>query len=190
MGLEDLALFRAVHGSTILYPSDAVSAERMVSLAAKHDGMVSPRLSRPKTPILYTVADPFEIGGSHTLKASVSDTATVIAAGITVHEALKAAARLEQEGVGIRVIDAYSIKPIDEAAIRQAADETGVIITVEDHYPEGGLGDAVLNVLAGRKMKIHKLAVNGMPRSGDPETLMEHYGISAANIVAAVKKMR
>lgn len=189
MGLEDLAMFRAVHGSTILYPADAIAAERLVSLAAQHDGMVYLRLTRPKTPILYTGADHFKIGGSHTLQASANDRATIIAAGITVHEALKAADDLEKDGIAVRVIDAYSIKPIDETTMRQAADDTGVVVTVEDHYPEGGLGDAVLNVLVGRKVSFRKLAVNGMPRSGDPETLMERYGISAANIRAAVKGM-
>src|SRR5207245_943333 len=120
---------------------------------------------------------------------SADDEVAIIAAGITVYEALKAARILEKESITARVIDAYSIKPIDAVTIRQAAEDTGAVITVEDHYPEGGLGDAVLNVLAGRTTIIRKLAVNNMPRSGDPETLMEHYGIAAANIVAAVKEM-
>ena len=117
------------------------------------------------------------------------DRATIIAAGVTVHETLKAAEQLEREGLAVRVVDAYSIKPIDAATIRHAAEETGALLTVEDHYPQGGLGDAVLEVVAGRQLKFRKLAVNGMPRSGDPQTLMDHYGISASNIVTAVKDM-
>lgn len=189
MGLEDIALFRALYGSTVLYPSDAVSTERIVGLAANRQGIVYLRLTRPKTPILYTIADNFHIGGSHTLKAGVHDRATIITAGITVHEALKAAEQLEREDCSVRVVDAYSIKPIDTATILRAAEETGALLTVEDHYPHGGLGDAVLEVTAGRQLKFRKLAVNGMPRSGDPQTLMEHYGISASCIVAAVKDM-
>ena len=189
MGLEDIAMFRALHGSTILYPSDAVSTERMVGLVANSEGIVYLRLTRPKTPMLYTVADEFRVGGSHTLKASVSDRATIIAAGVTVHEALKAAGQLEREGLSVRVIDAYSVKPIDAATVRRAVEETGTLLTVEDHYPQGGLGDAVLEVIAGHQLQFRKLAVNGMPRSGDSQTLMDHYGISASNIVTAVKEM-
>ncbi|MGE0822095.1 MAG: transketolase [Candidatus Binatia bacterium] len=189
MGLEDIAMFRALHGSTVLYPADAVSAERMVGLAVNREGIVYLRLTRPKTPMLYTVADDFHIGGSHTLKASQSDRATIIAAGITVHEALKAAEQLEHQSCSVRVIDAYSIKPIDAAVVLRAAEETGTLLTVEDHYPEGGLGDAVLEIIAGRQLRFRKLAVNGMPRSGDRQALMDQYGISAANIVAATKEL-
>jgi len=189
MGLEDLAMFRAVHSSTTLYPSDAVGTERMVALAAGHEGMVYLRLTRPKTSVLYSAADTFAIGGSHTLRSSAGDKVAIVAAGITVHEALKAARLLERDGIAARVIDAYSIKPLDAATIRRAAEETGAVITVEDHYPEGGLGDAVLNALAGRAVITRKLAVNTLPRSGTPEILMEQYGISAVSIVAAVKEM-
>ena len=190
MGLEDLAMFRAAYGSVILYPCDAVATERMVALAAQHNGTVYLRLTRPATPILYNPEDHFEIGGSEVLRSSNKDRATLIGAGITVHEALKAAAKtLEADGISVRVIDAYSIKPIDDETIRNAADQTGVIITVEDHYPEGGLGDAVLNSLSGRAVKYRKLAVKGMPRSGSPEELLEHHGISEPNIVTAVKEL-
>ena len=158
------------------------------TLAARVNGTVYIRLTRPKTPIIYEAHETFAIGKSHVLKKTARDRAAVVAAGITVHEALKAARMLEEEGISIRVIDAYSVKPLDEETIGQAADETGCLITVEDHYPEGGLGESVLNVLAGRKVTFRKLAVNGLRRSGDPETLMEHYGISSSKIVAAVKE--
>lgn len=187
MGLEDLALFRAVHGCTVLYPCDAVSCERMVELAARQDGAFYIRLTRPGTPILYANDDEFAIGGSKTLKASGGDKATIVTAGFTVHEALKAHQSLAEDGIPVRVIDAYSIKPLDGDTMRAAAAETGAVITVEDHYPEGGLGDAVLDALAGRQCIIRKLAVNGMPRSGDPATLLENYGIGASKITAAVK---
>jgi transketolase len=189
MGLEDLAMFRAVHDSTILYPADAVATERMVALAAQHAGMIYLRLTRPKTPILYSAADTFAIGGSHTLRSSADDEVAIIAAGITVYEALTAARLLEKDRITARVIDAYSLKPLDAKTVHQAAEETGAVLTVEDHYPEGGHGDAVLNVLAGCSVSTRKLAVYNMPRSGDPETLMNHYGIGVSSIVAAVKEM-
>lgn len=187
MGLEDLAMFRAIPGSVVLYPADAVSAERLVSLAAQNKGATYLRLTRGQTPILYNPRDGFTIGGSKILKSSTNDKVAILAAGITVHEALKAAELLEKEGVAARVIDVYSIKPINEAAIRKTARETGLVITVEDHYPEGGLGDAILNVLAGEKAVMRKLAVNGLPCSGDPQTLMDRFGISASNIVSAAR---
>ena len=189
MGLEDLAMFRAVHDSTILYPADAVATEHMGALAAQHARMVYLRLMRPKTPILYSAADTFAIGGSHTLRLSAGDEVAIIAAGITVYEALTAARLLEKERIVARVIDAYSIKPLDAKTVHQAVEETGAVLTVEDHNPEGRLGDAVLNVLAGRSISTYKLAVYNMPRSGDPETLMNHYDIGASSIVAAVKEM-
>lgn len=187
MGLEDLAMFRALHGCTVFYPCDAVSCERMVELAARHEGAFYIRLTRPATPILYDNADEFAIGGSKVLRVSPDDKATIVTAGFTVHEALKAREKLESDGIPVRVIDAYSVKPIDADTIREAADATGAVVTVEDHYPEGGLGDAVLDALAGRKCVIRKLAVNDMPRSGDPAALLEHYGIGASRIVEAVK---
>ncbi len=186
MGLEDIAMFRPIPGSVVLYPSDAVSTERLVAEAARYEGICYIRTTRPKTPILYSNQDQFPIGGSKVLRKSDKDRVTVVAAGITVHEALKAAAKLEAEGISIRVIDAYSVKPIDETTLIRAAGETGGIVVVEDHYSEGGLGDAVLNAV-GNKAKVVKLAVREIPRSGPPEALVEKYGISSNHIIKAVK---
>jgi transketolase len=187
MGLEDLAMFRTIPGSVVLYPCDAVSAERAVEQAAMHRGIVYIRSSRPKTPVLYSNDEAFPIGGSKTLRKSAKDHATIVGAGITVHEALKAASRLETEGIGIRVIDAYSVKPIDAKGILAAARETsGRIVVVEDHYEEGGLGDAVLEVV-GNQARVVKLAVREIPRSGPPDALIEKYGISSDHIVKVVK---
>ncbi|HEY2385139.1 MAG TPA: transketolase [Terriglobia bacterium] len=187
MGLEDIAMFRPIPGSVILYPCDAVSAERAVEQAARHRGICYIRSSRPKTPVLYSNDEPFPIGGSKTLRKSANDRATVIAAGITVHEALKAAVQLEKEKISIRIIDAYSVKPIDAQGLLAAAKETGGrLVVVEDHYIEGGLGDAVLEAV-GNQAKVVKLAVHEIPRSGQPDALIEKYGISSSHIVAAVK---
>src|SRR5262249_20478898 len=189
MALEDLAMFRAVPGAVIFYPSDAVSAERAVVEAARHRGICYIRASRPKTAILYSNDEQFPIGGSKVLRKSAGDRATVIGAGITVHEALKAAKKLESEGIAIRVIDAYSVKPIDAAGILSAAQETnGRIVVVEDHYDEGGLGDAVLEAV-GNAAKVVRLAVREIPRSGPPDALIEKYGIGESHIVAAVKSL-
>jgi transketolase len=189
MGLEDLAMFRVVPESVILYPCDAVSTERLVAEAARHRGICYIRTTRPKTAVLYSNEDQFPIGGSKLLRKSTNDRVTVVGAGITVHEALKAASKLEAEGVAIRVIDAYSVKPIDAAGILSAAKETGGrIVVVEDHYDEGGLGDAVLNVV-GNRARVVKLAVREIPRSGPPEALLDKYGISANHIIEAVKKL-
>jgi transketolase len=188
MGLEDIAMFRPIPGSVVLYPCDAVSAERAVEQAAKHHGICYIRSSRPKTPVLYSNEEQFPIGGSKTLRKSGNDRATVIGAGITVHEALKAASQLEAEGVSIRVIDAYSVKPIDADGILAAAKATGGrVIVVEDHYKEGGLGDAVLEAV-GNQAKVVQLAVHEIPRSGPPEALIEKYGISSSHIVSAVRE--
>lgn len=189
MGLEDIAMFRPIPGSVILYPCDAVSAERAVEQAVKHRGICYIRSSRPKTPVLYSNDEQFPIGGSKTLRKSPNDRVTVIGAGITVHEALKAASQLEAEGVSIRVIDAYSVKPIDTEGILSAAKATGGrVIVVEDHYKEGGLGDAVLEAV-GTQARVVQLAVHEIPRSGPPEALIEKYGISSSRIAAAVKEL-
>jgi len=189
MGLEDIAMMRAIAGSTVLYPSDGTSAERMVELAAQTPGIVYIRTSRPKTPVLYNAFEPFKVGGSKVLKSSNQDKATVVAAGITIQEALKAYEQLRQEGIAVRVIDLYSVKPLDFDTLRKAARETGAIITVEDHYPEGGLGEAVLAALAGETCKFRKLAVNDIPRSGKPAELIDMFGISARHVIQAVKEM-
>lgn len=188
MGLEDLAMFRAIPGSVVLYPSDAVSAERLVAEAAAHEGIVYIRTSRPKTAILYDADDEFPIGGSKVVKKSAEDRVTVVAAGVTLHEALKAYEILAADGIAIRIIDLYSVKPIDaEALISAAAETNNTLITVEDHYPEGGLGDAVLDAVATHYVYVHKLAVTGIPRSGKPDELLEHHGISTNAIVEKVK---
>ena len=148
MGLEDIAMFRTISNSIVFYPSDAISTEKLVEEAAKHYGIVYIRTTRKETPILYNQEEKFTIGGSKVLRKSKEDIATVIAAGITLHEALKAYEVLREEGVFIRVIDLYSIKPLDETTLREAASATKSIITVEDHYAEGGIGEAVNSALA------------------------------------------
>ena len=188
MGLEDLAMFRAIPESVVLYPSDAVSAERLVAEAAAHEGIVYLRTSRPKTAILYDADDSFPIGGSKVVKKSDNDKATIVTAGVTLHEALKAHQTLSTEGISIRIIDVYSIKPIDaKTLISAAADTNNTLITVEDHYPEGGLGDAVLDAVSIEGIYVHKLAVKGIPRSGKPEELLELHGINANAIIQKVK---
>ena len=190
MGLEDIAMFRAIPGAVVLYPSDAVAAERLVAEAAAYEGIVYIRTSRPQTPIVYANEEQFPIGGSKVVRKNENDSVTVVAAGVTLHEALKAHDALREEGIHIRVIDVYSLKPIDAAALRTAAAETnGTLITAEDHYPEGGLGDAVLDAVATEGIRVHKLAVTGMPRSGKPDELLERHGISANAIVQKVKEI-
>jgi transketolase len=189
MALEDLALMRAVPNLTLLYPSDAVSTERLVVEMAKAPGLAYMRTSRPKTDILYSVDEQFPIGGSKTLYESPSDAVTVVAAGITVFEARKAYTQLKGEGIRIRVIDAYSIQPIDRSALVAAGKATNsLIITVEDHYLPGGLGDAVAEAVAQEGIEVVRLAVRELPRSGKPEELLDRYGISSRHIVDAVRR--
>ncbi len=187
MALEDLAMLRAVNGSTVLYPSDAVSTVALVKEMSEIEGISYLRSTREKVPVLYDANESFPIGGSKTLRSSGSDKATIIAAGITLHEANKAAETLAGEGIAVRVIDLYSVKPVDVEALTKAADETGHLVVVEDHWAQGGLGDAVLAALPGKAFKFSHLAVMEMPRSGKPEELLDHYGISAKHIVDAVK---
>lgn len=177
MGLEDLALFRALYGSTVFYPSDAVSAERLTEAAAQTNGLVYIRTSRPKTPVLYSGTEEFPAGGSKILKTSKNDRLTVVGGGVTLHEALAAHEALQKKGVSIRVIDAYSVKPIDRDTLEQAARETGGILVVEDHWAEGGLGEAVAAAV-GSIAPFHHLAVRRAPRSGKPEELLDYCGIS------------
>lgn len=189
MGLEDLAMMRAIQGSTVLYPSDAVAAERLVELASRTPGIVYIRTTRPKTACLYDSEETFVRGGSKTVRTSPSDRATVVAAGITLHEALKAHRQLQEEGIDIRVIDLYSVKPVDAETLARAARETGAIVTVEDHYADGGLGDAVVDALAGQQFHYRKLAVTDLPRSGPSGELMDNHGIGARSIVEAVREL-
>lgn len=193
MGLEDLAMMRAVYGSTVLYPCDPNQTAALVNGMADLRGVSYLRTTRARTPVIYSPGESFPVGGSKVLRRSGADRATVVAAGITVHESLKACERLQSEGIAIRVIDAYSVKPIDAGALRRAAAETGgKIVVVEDHWREGGLGDAVLDAFAGREgalPRVVKLAVHAMPGSGTPAELLHAAGIDAEAIVAAVKAL-
>jgi transketolase len=188
MGLEDLAMMRAQPNVAVLYPCDGVSTERLVERMAYHPGPAYMRTTRPKTPVIYGPDDTFEVGGLKVLRESPADVATVIGAGVTVFEALKAYDQLKAQGVGIRVIDLYSLQPIDAATLLRCARETKArLITVEDHYAGGGIGDAVASAVAGEGFTVHRLAVRETPRSGTPDQLLDRYGISARQIVAAVR---
>lgn len=190
MGLEDIAMMRAVVGSRVLYPCDAVSAERLVEQMAQVKGVCFLRTSRPKTPVIYNNEEQFPIGGAKVLRQSPNDKATVVAAGVTLFEALKAADALKSEGIGITVIDAYSVKPLAKDVILSAAQKTNqTVITVEDHYAEGGIGDAVAGELSQDGIKVHKMAVNGLPHSGKAEELLAKFGIDSAAIVKKVKSL-
>jgi transketolase len=190
MGLEDLAMMRAVVGSVVLYPSDAVCAEKLMDQMVEHEGICYLRTSRPKTPVIYGNDESFRIGGAKVLRQSPNDKVTVVAAGVTLHEALKAAEALKQESIGITVIDAYSVKPLAKEAILAAARKTNnLVVTVEDHYAEGGLGDAVAGELSEEGVRVYKLAVRELPRSGKAEELLAKYGIDAKAIVTRVKSL-
>jgi len=189
MALEDLGMFRSIPGCVVFYPSDGVSCERAVELAANHPNMVYIRSSRPATPVLYEKDEVFEIGKSKIIRQSENDTALVIGAGVTLHEAIKAADTLKAEGTHIRVMDIFCLKPIDQAAlIANAKACGGKVVTVEDHYPAGGLGEAVAAALSGEKdIAVQHLCVRALPRSGPSAELMDMFGISANHIVKAVK---
>ena len=187
MALEDLAMMSAEPNMTVLYPSDAVCAERLVAAAAYHAGPVYIRTSRPKTPVIYANDAAFRIGGSTVLRQSANDVATVIGAGITLFEALKAYDLLAKDGIAIRVVDAYSIQPIDAATMQRAVTDTGRLITVEDHYAVGGLGDAVARAVAPIGGTVTRLCVREIPRSGTPDELVHVYGLSAQKIADAVR---
>ena len=191
MALEDLASLRAVHGSTVLYPSDANQTAALVDQMADARGIVYMRTTREATPVLYPAGEEFSIGGSRVVRSSDRDDVTLVGAGITLHESLEAADRLRADGIGARVIDLYSVKPVDAETLREAARATGRIVTVEDHWPEGGLGDAVLEVLAngGVKPDVLNLAVSGMPTSGTPAELLAAAGIDAAHIADAARRL-
>lgn len=193
MGLEDLAMMRAVHGSTVLYPCCANQTARLVAAMADQEGIVYLRTTREKTPVLYGSTEPFPIGGSKVLREAPHDHVTIIAAGITVHEALKAHAALEASGLSARVVDAYCVKPIDAAGIRAAVRATaGNAIVVEDHWAEGGLGDAVLESLAGEEpvaARVVHLAVREMPGSGSPAELLHAAEIDASSIAGAARRL-
>lgn len=193
MGLEDLAMMRAVLGSTVLYPCCANQTAKLVASAADLGGIAYLRTTRKKTAVLYEAAEEFPVGGSKVLRSSSDDVATVVAAGVTLHEALEAHRRLAEEGVHVRVIDAYAVKPIDAAAIRQAVRETrGCVVVVEDHFAEGGLGDAVRACLAAEEpvfAQLEHLAVTTMPGSGTPDEQLAAAGIDASAIRRAVQRL-
>jgi transketolase len=191
MALEDLAALRAVHGSTVLHPSDANQTAKLVAQMAEREGICYLRTLRGKTTVRTPAEEKVPIGGSRTVRASDGDEVTIVACGITVDEAEKAAEALEAEGIRVRVIDCYSIKPIDADGLARAARETDAVVTVEDHWPEGGLGDAVLGALAEKdvRTRVRKLAVSGMPGSGKPAELMHAAGIDADAIAQAVRSV-
>jgi transketolase len=191
MALEDLAMFRAIPGSTVFYPSDAVSTERAVELAANTAGICFIRTSRPNVPVIYGNDEQFVVGKAKIVRQSNSDQVTVIGACVTLVEALKAADELETSGIHVRVIDPFTIKPLDVDTILHSARQTsGRIVVVEDHYSEGGIGEAVSGALSTvRDVVIKRLAVTGVPRSGKPEELLEMFGINAHAIVSAVKEV-
>jgi len=190
MALEDLAIFRAMQGCSVLYPTDAVATERAIELAANHHGMVFIRTSRPKTAVLYDNAQQFNFGKAIVLRQSDHDKVTVVGAGVTLVEALKAYDKLKEQGVTIRVIDIFSVKPIDKGLLLDCGKRTNnTIITVEDHYKDGGLGDAVAAAVSPEGVRVHKLAVSELPRSGKPDELLHAYGISAARIAEKVRAL-
>src|SRR5438874_1740710 len=191
MALEDIASLRAVHSSTVLHPCDANQTAKLVAAMADTDGIVFLRTLRPNTPVIYDPDEEFRVGGSRVIRSSEDDDVTIVGAGVTVHEALKAAEALEEDGITARVIDAYSIKPIDEETLQAAAEATGRIVTVEDHFPEGGLGDAVLAALAenGERARVVKLAVSDMPHSGKGAELLSAYGIDAEHVASAARQL-
>jgi len=189
MGLEDIAMFRAVMDSVVLYPSDAVSTEKLVEEAARHKGIVYIRTTRKETPIIYSADEEFSIGGSKVLRKSDNDRVAVIAAGITLHEALLSYEELKKEGIIIRVIDLYCIKPIDKTTLQQAARDTKAIITVEDHFSEGGIGEAVKGALDLFSIPVHCLTVRKMPRSGKPGELLDYEEISKDAIIKKIKEL-
>jgi transketolase len=188
MAMEDLAMMRAILGATVLYPSDAVSAERLVETAARTPGIVYIRTTRPKTPVLYANDEPFPVGGSKVLRRSAEDVVTLVAAGVTVPEALAAHDELRKAGIAARVIDLYSVKPVDEATLKEAAAQTRGFVTVEDHAVWGGIGEAVAAVVAGQA-PVRLLGVREMPRSGKPRELMEVHGITSGHVVRAVQEL-
>ncbi|MEZ7125998.1 transketolase [Nonomuraea sp. AD125B] len=189
MGLEDLAMMRPVHGSTVLYPCDANQAAALVAEMADLEGVSYLRTTRGATPVIYEPGERFPVGGSRVLRRSAEDRATIVAAGVTVHEALAAADELAEADVPVGVIDLYSIKPVDAAALAEAATTTGNLITVEDHRPEGGLGDAVLEAVSELGPRVVQLGVTGLPASATPEEQLADARIDRRAIVAAVKRL-
>jgi transketolase len=184
-------MMRAVHGSTVLYPADATSGAALTVAMAGLPGISYLRATRGAYPVLYEPGEPFPIGGSRTLRANDGDQVALLAAGVTVHECLKAREQLAEQGIGARVLDLYSVKPLDAVAVAQAAAETGRIVVVEDHHPEGGLGEAVLSALAecGATPAFGHLAVRTMPDSRSAAEQLDAAGISAPHIVRLAQRL-
>jgi transketolase len=191
MALEDIASLRAVFGSVVLYPCDANQTVELVEAMRAHRGIGYIRTTREATPVLYEAGESFEIGGSRTLRSGEDDAVTLIGAGITLHECLAAAEELAGRGVAARVIDLYSVKPVDAETLLAAAEETRALVTVEDHWPEGGIGETVAGVLAeaGSGTPLVRLAVSGRPGSGPPKDLLAAAGIDAGHVVAAAERV-
>jgi transketolase len=192
MALEDLAMMRAVHGSTVLYPSDAVSTAQLVREMADHNGIVYMRTTRGAYPVLYGPDETFPVGGSKVVRSSPADQVTLAGAGVTLHNCLAAADQLGRDGIHARVLDLYSIKPIDTGTLLEAAAATSErLVVAEDHYPQGGIGEAVLEALndAGCSARVAHLAVRGLPGSGTPAELMDAAGISASHIIEAARDL-
>jgi transketolase len=192
MALEDLAAFRAIHGSTVLYPSDPNAAAKLTAVMADTEGIVFMRTTRGAYPVLYGPDEEFPVGGAKVLRSTAADQVALIGAGVTVHECLQAAGELAAQGIAARVIDLYSVKPVDVATLRDASRATGGrLVVVEDHYPEGGLGAAVLEALAGDESppRLAHCAVRGLPGSGTAQELMDAAGISARHVVAAAQHL-
>ncbi|CAH2054995.1 unnamed protein product, partial [Iphiclides podalirius] len=191
MGLEDLALFRSVPDCTVFYPSDAVATERAVELAANTRGICYIRTSRPATALLYPNGETFKVGQAKIVRESAADRILLIGAGVTLHEAVSAADQLQKEGVGARILDPFTVKPLDSAAVRSHAKAVGGrVLVVEDHYEAGGLGEAVLSALRlERAVAVEHLCVRELPRSGPPQALLRRFGISADHVVAAAKRL-
>jgi transketolase len=193
MGLEDIAMMRTVHGSTVLYPSDATSTAALVASMARNPGISYIRTTRGAYPVVYEAQEVFAIGGSKVPRSSERDDVTLVGAGVTLHECLKAAEVLGVEGIRARVVDCYSVKPIDDATLSEAVAATsGRIVVAEDHHPEGGLGSAVVDCLVsngGTSLHVVHLAVRGMPGSGSGAELIAWAGIDADHIAAAAREL-
>ena len=174
----------------VLYPSDAVATEHAVRIAAENHGIVYIRTSRPKTPVIYSKDETFELGRAKVIRESADDKAAIVTSGVTLFEALAAYDQLKSEGINVRVIDLFSIKPIDAGTLTEAGKASGnLIITVEDHSADGGIGDAVAAAVSPAGIRVHRLAIREMPRSGKPEELLAAYGIDRSAVVAMVKSL-
>ena len=191
MGLEDFAMFRAIQGSIIFHPADAIAVQKLVEIAASVEGIFYIRTQRPAAAVIYENDQKFQLGGSNVLRSTGSDKIAIVACGIALIEAIKAADKLKKEGIGVRVIDAYCIKPVDKIELKRSARETGgQIITCEDHYLEGGLGDAVLDALSTESnTKVYKMGISRIPTSGKGEDLLSYEGIDAKSIAGKVKEI-